>query len=346
MQPPSQIDLPRDHYAHPGAPAEWWWHTGTLHCQKRQFGFEICAAGFLPASGNAAFLMCSTMVTDVALARHYQKLDATAYVDGWAESDPHAPWHVVIGQPGDPAGASFIAFRSDIGKPLAMQVQTSFIDQASGCPVSLDLRFSQQRPPLLVWGSGRSPEPSRTGKSPLQEYNYYYSLTDLETIGSVKIGDEIFTVNGLTWMDHQFGAWAQSIEWRLQNMQLDNGFRISNFTHSQHTVHNGEPRNSHATILSPDGRSTFVSTTWISGLRTFTGASGSIYFLDVRVEIPSLKAVLTVESLVPNQEFSNPTLPGTEVYEGIASVTGSFDGKTVCGTAWNEQRVTSSNFSI
>jgi hypothetical protein len=111
-------------------------------------------------------------------------------------------------------------------------------------------------------------------------------------------------------------------------------------------VHNVEPRASHATILWPDGHSSFVHTTWTPGPKTFTGASGIVYFLEVTVEIPALNAVLTVESLVSNQEFSNPQLPYTEVYEGIARVTGSFDGKPVQGTAWNEQRVASRNLSI
>ena len=42
----SEIELPRDQYAHSGAPTEWWWHVGTLEsADGRKFGFEINATG-------------------------------------------------------------------------------------------------------------------------------------------------------------------------------------------------------------------------------------------------------------------------------------------------------------
>jgi predicted secreted hydrolase len=42
----SVIHLPADHYLHPTAQTEWWWHVGTLKAGDRTFGFEINAAAF------------------------------------------------------------------------------------------------------------------------------------------------------------------------------------------------------------------------------------------------------------------------------------------------------------
>jgi hypothetical protein len=59
-----------------------------------------------------------------------------------------------------------------------------------------------------------------------------------------------------------------------------------------------------------------------------------MYFMQLEVEIPSFEATLLIASLVDSQEFP---VNGGPVYEGIASASGTFEGKTVSGTAWSEQ---------
>jgi hypothetical protein len=63
-----------------------------------------------------------------------------------------------------------------------------------------------------------------------------------------------------------------------------------------------------------------------------------------RVAIPAFDASLEVESLMDQQEFANP---GGSVYEGVAKASGSFLGREVQGTAWNEQNIggTTSNLT-
>ena len=57
--------------------------------------------------------------------------------------------------------------------------------------------------------------------------------------------------------------------------------------------------------------------------------------MQLQVAIPSFQAQFTVTSLIQAQEFYSPT---GSVYEGVASVTGSFQGQPITGgTAWNEQ---------
>jgi hypothetical protein len=52
----------------------------------------------------------------------------------------------------------------------------------------------------------------------------------------------------------------------------------------------------------------------------------------MRIDIAEPAASITVTSLFPNQTFA----PGS-LYEGAARAEGTFAGKPVCGTAWNEQ---------
>lgn len=56
--------------------------------------------------------------------------------------------------------------------------------------------------------------------------------------------------------------------------------------------------------------------------------------MQLQVDIPSFDATIVVTSLVDSQEF--PAV-GSPVYEGVASASGTFEGRQVSGSAWNEQ---------
>jgi hypothetical protein len=65
---------------------------------------------------------------------------------------------------------------------------------------------------------------------------------------------------------------------------------------------------------------------------TYTSSDGTTFCLAMRIDIAEPAASITVTSLFPNQTFA----PGS-LYEGAARAEGTFAGKPVCGTAWNEQ---------
>src|SRR5262249_43501484 len=69
--PPSDVvlHLPEDMYRHPGAPTEWWWHTGTLRAGERTFGFEINAASFI----DRGLAFSQILLTDVQTSRVFQR---------------------------------------------------------------------------------------------------------------------------------------------------------------------------------------------------------------------------------------------------------------------------------
>jgi hypothetical protein len=98
-------------------------------------------------------------------------------------------------------------------------------DAATGTPIALDVRFVQNGPPLLVWGTGCE-EVNPGGTTPLERNNYYYSFTRLAASGTITIDGESVPVEGTTWMDHEYGYFGSAgagPNWVLQDMQLDNG---------------------------------------------------------------------------------------------------------------------------
>jgi predicted secreted hydrolase len=237
---------------------------------------------------------------------------------------------------------SYVTMDAPWGDPTkGMAVVALLMDQASNTEIYFDLMLSQQGPPFIVWGTGVGAillPPSRG--THLQTNNYYYSLTRLAASGSITIGGEKFAVSGRTWMDHEygyFGTSAKPVKWVLQDAQLDNGWTLSNFA----VLGDGPPKlnqptPSLVTLQDPAGAMYFqialvtpVGNTWTSP------ASGITYFMQFKIDIPAFAASLNISSLVDAQEF--PSGKGAGVYEGVAAATGTFAGKPVSGTAWNEQ---------
>jgi predicted secreted hydrolase len=412
--PPSNVELrlPADMYMHPGAPTEWWWHTGTLTAGTRTFGFEINLSSF--AKDNFAF--GQVMLTDVEKNMHYQR--TTPYLPPllydpatYAEADTTKPWFARLGDEtnhlsaidvtnggsgytsspaveitgggggilalavavldakgsvstillvspgigftstptitlvgGGGSGAtakavhSYISMKAPQSDPTKnMTVKSALVDQATGTEVLFDLTFSQQGPPFFVWGTGINPD--GTGNT-LQTRNYYFSLTRLQASGTITVASEKFNVSGTTWMDHEYGAFGTSanpVKWFLQDMQLDNGYSISNYA----TLAGGtlpelnKKAASNCTVQAADGKTYFlpsfvtpIGRTWVSP------ASNTTYYMQFLVEIPAFDASIIVNTLVDSQEFSQA---GGSVYEGVARATGTFQSQAVTGTAWNEQ---------
>jgi hypothetical protein len=345
--PPDSIRplrLPTDQYLHPSAPTEWWWHTGTLTANGRIFGFEINAAGF------GEFLFSQVMLTDVAGKAHYSQVTNYPYNSAWAQSDATKDWYVNLPYPAAPSSsaAPWVTMNAPQIDPTGnMVVKALMVDDATKKVVTFDLTLSQQGPPMLVWGTGI--KPSNPGG--YQTNNFYYSLTRLQASGSISIDGVSYAVQGVTWMDHEYGFFgtpANPIKWILQDMQLDNGVCISNYAtigDGQLPLMMNQPSASQATVQFADGTTYFVSTfltprgaTWLSPV------SKKLYYLEFQIDIPSFNASIVVTTLLPDQEFTTTIkifginlLTTSEVYEGVASASGTFLGQPVSGTAWNEQ---------
>jgi len=323
------IQLPRDQYAHALAANEWWWHIGTLFAGSRRFGFEINAA--MREISGTKVLFSQIMVTDAEGQVHYQASTLFPYDAGWAETDPSKPWRVALGSPG---GNGAVLMTADASNVELMQVEASFTDGATSKAISFNLSMHQQGAPLLVWGTGVSPEiGGSSGANPIDNHNYYYSFTRLQVTGKLVIGSDSFDVTGLTWMDHEYGAFPQSTTWILQDAQLDSGTHLSNFCTKGAPVEN-VPMASQVTVLSAEGVSTFHDSTTTPRGPVWTGPEGVAYCTVFEVEIPDIEAQLHFTAMMPDQEFRSEFAP---VYEGAAVVEGTVAGKAVAGTAWIEQ---------
>lgn len=336
------ISLPADQYAHSGAPNEWWWHVGTLtSADNRKFGFEINAAGMVD------YAYTQIEITDVNNQCNYQKVNVVIPCPGnWAQYDKAKPWQVQLsGSASSPADGA-VSMQAIDGNPLNMNVNASFLDTASNTPCQLHLNFYQLGPPLLAFGTGCQLLVNPSGTTPLTRNNYYYSLTHLQASGTIIIGNEVIEVTGITWMDHEYGAFpsgtpGKPVIWLFQDIQLSNGLHLSNFTNFGVVPIENVPMKSNASILLQSGESIYVETTTTPMGPVFISKKGVVYYLKFIVEInsPKLTATFEINSLYPDQLFKDGQ--GADVYEGVGSCFANFGKKEniVSGTAWIEQNL-------
>lgn len=205
--------------------------------------------------------------------------------------------------------------------------------------VEFDLTLSQQGRPLFVFGTGLEPSAVRQD---LVKDNYYFSFTRLAASGTITFGGETFEVTGTTWMDHEYGFFggnssAARVRWLLSDLQLDNGYTMSNagIIGEGYKPEIGVAVDAFSTIQDPQGEIYYVASVITPVGELWTSPStGNSYAQQFRVEIPSFQADMTISARMQDQEFS---ASGAPIYEGTAEPTGTFLGGDVSGDAWIEQ---------
>jgi predicted secreted hydrolase len=247
---------------------------------------------------------------------------------------------------GGGTGATAVAIQNSITMtaPQAdptqdIHVQSTLIDEATLKPIEFDLTFSQDGRPFWVWGTGIVP--SATEQS-LAKDNYYFSYTKLAASGTITIDGTAYEVSGTTWMDHEYGNFGDGsadgrIRWLLQDLQLDNGYTVSNagIIGAGFKPEIGVAVDAYATVQDDDGQLYYVASTITPIGELWTSPdTGVAYAQQFRVQIPSFDADITVTTRLQDQEFR---IPGASIYEGTADPTGTFLGEDITGDAWIEQ---------
>ena len=323
-------DPSKDWYARLGDPD---WTVGGFSVTNRGSGYTKAPKVKIEGDGSGAAgvaILDRGEVTQIVLLRPgtgYTTPPAITLVGGGGSGATAVPvrnW------------ASMTASKDD---PTRIHVQAILVDTHSLDEVTFDLTVAQEGRPFWVWGTGIKPGGSTQD---LTKDNYYFSYTRLKTSGTITVAGTEHHVTGTTWMDHEYGYFEGAspdrvMRWLLQDMQLDNGYSISNasIVTAGYKSELGVTRDAYATIQDPDGNLYHVASriTAIGELWT-SPTTGNVYVQQWRVEIPSFHADLTATVRLQNQEFPTQNLA---VYEGASSAEGTFLGATVAGDVWIEQ---------
>ena len=325
---PNAIQFPRDLGPHPDYQTEWWYYTGNLEGENgRLFGYQltIFRRALTPTIPHSAPpTPHSDWRTNQVYLAHFTLSDIA--------NDTFYPHERFSRGAAGLAGAQAQPYRVWLDDWTIAETAPGVVRlQADGGDAALDLTLTQTLPPVLHGDGGLSPKGEEPGNA-----SYYYSIIRQETSGTVRIGDEIVDVTGLSWKDHEYSTSALSpnaVGWDWFSLQLDNGgglmlFQIRNADGSLEPLSSGS-------YIAPDGTVTHLQLADfdIEVLDTWTSpTSGGEYPAGWRLRIPKLDLDLEGRPLMANQELN----VSTTYWEGAVQFSGTLAGQPLTARGYIE----------
>lgn len=327
---PRTFRFPEDHGAHPEYRNEWWYLTGNLDSSSgRRYGYELTLFRFAlapstPGSGEVSnwrsrqVYIGHLALTDVArdafhVAQRYSRaalglagatgnplrvwLEDWSIVDAGATNDSNRiHWEIA-------------AMHDDFG--IRLEVETA-------------------EPPVLHGDRGLSRKSAEPGNA-----SYYYSVPRLATSGEIRVGSSTERVNGLSWLDREWGSSALAANqqgWDWFALQLEDGsnlmfYRLRRDDGSVDPMSAGTwmPAAAAPQLLAASDVSLDVRRYWDSPL-------GGRYPLAWRMRIAKIGLDLEIEPVIDAQEL----LATVRYWEGAVDTRGRLRDARIGGRGYVE----------
>ena len=290
LQPTGEVSLPADEAPH-GEDVEWWYWTAHVQDEEgRWYGIE-----------ETFFLM--QMGTYTATSAHVAVADISA---GTFTYDVN---FVMEGQESTTDGFDLV---SEQQTATGSDGQETLHGEIDG--YTLDLELSASKPPVFQHGDGYH-------DYEVGGYTWYYSRERIDTTGTLLVGEESRAVEGLAWMDHQWGDLGDisTSGWDWFALQLDDGSEVMLFlTRGSDTLVGGSFTDSgcNTTELGPEDFQVEALGEWTSPATDCTYPQGW------RLEV--LGKDLTVTPELADQEVDNVM---NTYWEGASVVSGDLSGR-------------------
>lgn len=317
------FNFPADHGPHPGYRHEWWYATGNLDGPDgRQFGYELTffRLALTPETDEVKAIESSPWKTPVAFAAHFAVTDV-------ADDDFHF-FHRYSRGDGRLSGADNNKVWLDDWSLI--RTGNGWTLKASDGDVELNLDLAEVKPRILNGERGLSRKSSTPGNA-----TYYYTMPRLKSSGNLILKGETFNVNGLTWLDREWGTSALSVDqqgWDWYALHLSDGsdlmfYNLRNMDGSRHLFSAGSWVNAEGekTSLNAEDIEVEVLDYWDSPLGGRYPSGWRLRYADKGIDI-------TVTPMIKNQELD--TLP--RYWEGAVEVTGNKNQSTISGRGYVE----------
>ena len=327
--------FPRDHAAHEEYQTEWWYYTGHLqaadgHTYGYQLTFFRSGMGHPSLAANPSrwaiqhLYLAHFAVTDENGKSFFytDRVNRAGIENAGADTVPYHIWNgnwmveTVQSIPGE-------------------EQETSHHLVASEKEWAIDLELIPLKPPVIHGQGGIS----KKGEGATQA-SHYYSLTRMETRGTLKVHGRALEVKGTSWMDHEFGSNQLSenqMGWDWFGLQLDNGTELMFYQirrkdgsldpFSSGTIVHTNGSSQHLTLsdfqIKPDG--------WWQSPKS-NGKYPSAWTL----LIPNQDMTLTLTPTVPDQELITTRSTGVTYWEGSVIIQGTVQGKPMKGKGYVE----------
>jgi predicted secreted hydrolase len=321
----NKIEFPKDEQSHDNI-VEWWYFNGNLRSKSgNHYAFMDCLfkvdadkvkIPFLKVPFKTAYFSHS-LLSDMRNSEYHSEVNPISIVS--TDSFSKQLLFINYFNPSLRGYTNYVIEKIDDFK---YYIKTR----------DLELYMTSMKKPLLEGGTGFIDLNS--------DQTYYYSLTNLQTEGRIRIRDKWIDVTGKSWMDHQWADVSYSnSKWTWFSMQLHNDMEIVCFEYD-----NGKSKTCLAGISYPDDNHEHFNEVEIRPLQKFWKSSktGTSYPLSWEIDIPDGKVSLKAEALIDNQEVNFGVI---NYWEGPMRISGTVDGDEVAGEGFMELVGYPSNFT-
>ncbi|MFN8445334.1 MAG: lipocalin-like domain-containing protein [Caldilineaceae bacterium] len=335
---PMHFEFPKDHGAHPNYRTEWWYYTGNLQAEDGSpFGYQLTffRSGLTPALANRS----SDWASNQIYMAHFALTDGSANQHVSFERFSRGAAGLAGAMLGTDGGCDTQAANCNqlwlddwsvrYVEPGVMQLRAQ--EQNAAGVAAVDLTLRERRTPLLHGNQGFSQKSGEVGNA-----SYYYSLVQIETSGTITNAGKATQVQGVSWMDHEFGTTAlgkNDIGWDWFSVQLENGVVLM-FAQIR-TQGGGIEPVFDGTIAWPDGRQALIKATDLTIQPTDQWTSprtGFVYPSGWQVSLPNQAVELSIQPLIQDQEMNVSFV----YWEGAVKVSGTVEGASVAGNGYVE----------
>jgi predicted secreted hydrolase len=170
--------------------------------------------------------------------------------------------------------------------------------------------------------------------------SYYYSLTQMKTEGEITINGKTEKVQGLSWMDHEFGSnqlTEDQVGWDWFSIQLNNQTEIMLYL-MRRKDGSVDPYSS-GTLVAMDGTTKHLALNefYVEVLDHWKSPrSGGNYPMGWKVTIPNQEIELKIEPEFTDQELITTRSRRVTYWEGAARINGTVRKKLVTGVGYVE----------
>lgn len=324
---PLPLTFPEDFGPHLGFQTEWWYYTGNLESETgRPFGYQLTwfrraltprEPAASPDQSNSSwrsnqFYFSHFTISDIEAQEFYPherfSRDAVQLVGATAN-----PYHVWLQD-----------------WEITETPDHTLHLQAEAEDVGLQLTLEQTLPPILQGDRGYSVKGPEPGSA-----SYYYSQVQQPSTGTVRIGEQIYPVEGLSWTDHEYSTSALSpgtAGWDWFSLQFDDRTALMIYCLRQEDgqilpVSRGSYIDAQGDLIPifPEDWHIDVKDQWRS-------PAGTQYPSRWRIQIPKLALTLEGQPMMANQELN----VSTTYWEGAVQFTGQHHDQAVTAKGYVE----------
>jgi predicted secreted hydrolase len=321
VQPGYHFEFPRDHGPHFDYQTEWWYLTGNLRSTDgREFGYELTFFRYgyrSPAkrlSVRSRFVMndikfAHFTITDIAQKKFYasQRISRGAYHDAGFLSGFKLVWI------------------SD----WELDLDAGFKIAAADGEQEIQLSLQPQKQPVLQGKDGFSQKAAGDGHA-----SDYYSITRLDTKGTLRVGGTTYQVTGLSWFDREWATNQLAPDqagWNWFAIQLSDGTDL--MLYQMRLKNGGIDPYSTGKLVSAVGAATDVHDFVLVPMAYWTSpTTHARYPIAWHLRVPQSQTDLEITTPVPDQELNL----SVTYWEGAIRVNGTRGGNAVHGVGYLE----------